>query len=142
MTQHFKQPDRAERLASWEWCRRAKVFATRKSLSSNAVEQSGGPPQRQNRGGTTAPASELFPEWTSGKSRQPATEVRFCTNVKPTKALGLNVPNSLIDRADEVIRYFAQVWIWIVGTIIMAIGVALVHTGHAGGDPIAREHAH
>jgi uncharacterized membrane protein YczE len=32
---------------------------------------------------------------------------------------------------------FAQVWIWIVGTIIMAIGVALVHTGHAGGDPIA-----
>ena len=30
-----------------------------------------------------------------------------------------------------------QVWIWIVGTIIMAIGVALVHTGHAGADPIA-----
>ncbi len=30
-----------------------------------------------------------------------------------------------------------QVWIWILGTIIMAIGVALVHTGHAGADPIA-----
>lgn len=32
---------------------------------------------------------------------------------------------------------FAQVWIWIVGTIIMAIGVTLVHTGHKGGDPLA-----
>lgn len=32
---------------------------------------------------------------------------------------------------------FAQVWIWIVGTIVLATGVALVHTGHAGGDPIA-----
>jgi len=31
----------------------------------------------------------------------------------------------------------AQVWIWIVGTIIMAVGVAMVHTGHVGGDPIA-----
>jgi drug/metabolite transporter (DMT)-like permease len=30
-----------------------------------------------------------------------------------------------------------QVWIWIAGTIILAIGVAFVHTGHAGGDPIA-----
>jgi len=30
-----------------------------------------------------------------------------------------------------------QVWVWIVGTIVLAIGVALVHTGHAGGDPIA-----
>jgi uncharacterized protein YhhL (DUF1145 family) len=30
-----------------------------------------------------------------------------------------------------------QVCLWIVGTIIMAIGVAMVHTGHVGGDPIA-----
>jgi peptidoglycan/LPS O-acetylase OafA/YrhL len=30
-----------------------------------------------------------------------------------------------------------QVSIWIVGTIIMAIGVGLVHTGHEAGDPIA-----
>jgi peptidoglycan/LPS O-acetylase OafA/YrhL len=30
-----------------------------------------------------------------------------------------------------------QVWVWIVGTIILAIGVALVHTGHTVGDPIA-----
>lgn len=31
----------------------------------------------------------------------------------------------------------AQVWIWIIGTIVLAIGVAMVHTGHPGGDPIA-----
>jgi peptidoglycan/LPS O-acetylase OafA/YrhL len=30
-----------------------------------------------------------------------------------------------------------QVCIWIIGTIIMTIGVAFVHTGRAGGDPIA-----
>lgn len=30
-----------------------------------------------------------------------------------------------------------QIWGWIVGTIVLAIGVALVHTGHASGDPIA-----
>jgi cbb3-type cytochrome oxidase subunit 1 len=30
-----------------------------------------------------------------------------------------------------------QVWIWIVGTVILSIGVALVHTGHGIGDPIA-----
>jgi hypothetical protein len=30
-----------------------------------------------------------------------------------------------------------QVWGWIVGTVILAIGVALVHTGHVIGDPIA-----
>ena len=30
-----------------------------------------------------------------------------------------------------------QVWIWIAGTIIMTIGVALVHSGHEIGDPIA-----
>lgn len=31
----------------------------------------------------------------------------------------------------------AQIWIWIVGTIILTIGVGLVHTGHPIGDPIA-----
>jgi hypothetical protein len=30
-----------------------------------------------------------------------------------------------------------QVWIWIFGTIILTIGVGLVHSGHAVGDPIA-----
>ena len=30
-----------------------------------------------------------------------------------------------------------QVWVWIAGTVVMAVGVALTHTGHAGGDPIA-----
>jgi hypothetical protein len=30
-----------------------------------------------------------------------------------------------------------QVGVWIVGTIVMAIGVGLVHTGHEIGDPIA-----
>jgi predicted cobalt transporter CbtA len=30
-----------------------------------------------------------------------------------------------------------QVWIWIASTIVTAIGVGLVHTGHAAGDPIA-----
>jgi hypothetical protein len=30
-----------------------------------------------------------------------------------------------------------QVWIWIAGTVILTIGVGLVHTGHAIGDPIA-----
>jgi hypothetical protein len=31
----------------------------------------------------------------------------------------------------------AQVWIWIVSTVVLTIGVGLVHTGHAIGDPIA-----
>lgn len=30
-----------------------------------------------------------------------------------------------------------QVYIWIAGTIILTAGVALVHTGHEIGDPIA-----
>lgn len=30
-----------------------------------------------------------------------------------------------------------QVAIWSAGTIVMAIGVGLVHTGHEAGDPIA-----
>lgn len=34
-------------------------------------------------------------------------------------------------------RAGVQVWVWIAGTIVLAIGVGLVHTGHAIGDPIA-----
>src|SRR5581483_9144160 len=30
-----------------------------------------------------------------------------------------------------------QVWGWIVATAILTVGVGLVHTGHATGDPIA-----
>jgi peptidoglycan/LPS O-acetylase OafA/YrhL len=30
-----------------------------------------------------------------------------------------------------------QVGIWLIGTIVLTIGVALVHTGHQTGDPIA-----
>jgi hypothetical protein len=30
-----------------------------------------------------------------------------------------------------------QVWIWIVGTVVLTVGVALVHSGHLIGDPIA-----
>src|SRR6516225_6598220 len=29
-----------------------------------------------------------------------------------------------------------QVWIWIIGTIIMAIGITLIQTGHTVGEPI------
>ena len=30
-----------------------------------------------------------------------------------------------------------QVWIWIVSTVTLTIGVALVHLGRAAGDPLA-----
>lgn len=30
-----------------------------------------------------------------------------------------------------------QVWIWIAGTVVLTIGVGLVHTGHSSGDQIA-----
>jgi hypothetical protein len=30
-----------------------------------------------------------------------------------------------------------QVWIWIASTVILTVGVGLVYTGHAIGDPIA-----
>jgi hypothetical protein len=30
-----------------------------------------------------------------------------------------------------------QVWAWIIGTIILVVGVGLVHTGHAVGEPMA-----
>ena len=32
---------------------------------------------------------------------------------------------------------FVQIWIWIIGTIVLTIGVGLVHSGHPVGDPIA-----
>jgi hypothetical protein len=31
----------------------------------------------------------------------------------------------------------AQIWVWIIGTIILTVGVGLADTGHAVGDPIA-----
>jgi len=31
----------------------------------------------------------------------------------------------------------AQIWVWIVGTVIQAIGVGLVHTGTPQGEPAA-----
>jgi hypothetical protein len=31
----------------------------------------------------------------------------------------------------------AQIWIWIIGTIVLTIGVAMVHSGNSAGDPIA-----
>lgn len=30
-----------------------------------------------------------------------------------------------------------QVWIWIVGTAILGVGVGMVHTGHPNAEPIA-----
>ncbi len=39
-----------------------------------------------------------------------------------------------IDRSGSA---FLQVWIWIVATVILTIGVGLVHSGHQIGDPIA-----
>jgi len=30
-----------------------------------------------------------------------------------------------------------QVWLWLVGTIVQAIGVGLVHTGTESGEPLA-----
>jgi hypothetical protein len=30
-----------------------------------------------------------------------------------------------------------QVWVWILGTVILVSGVGLVQTGHAIGDPVA-----
>jgi peptidoglycan/LPS O-acetylase OafA/YrhL len=39
-----------------------------------------------------------------------------------------------IDRSRTAL---VQVWVWILTTIILTIGVGLVHTGHPIGDPIA-----
>jgi uncharacterized membrane protein YczE len=38
---------------------------------------------------------------------------------------------------DQSRAALVQVWIWVAGTIVLAIGVALAHTGHEAGDPIA-----
>jgi len=39
-----------------------------------------------------------------------------------------------IDRSRTAL---VQVWVWIVATVVLSIGVALVHTGHETGDLIA-----
>lgn len=31
----------------------------------------------------------------------------------------------------------AQVWVWIVATLVLSVGVALIHSGYPQGDPIA-----
>jgi peptidoglycan/LPS O-acetylase OafA/YrhL len=36
------------------------------------------------------------------------------------------------DRAARI-----QIWVWIVATAILDVGVGMVHTGHPNGDPIA-----
>jgi len=38
---------------------------------------------------------------------------------------------------EGAISAIVQVWVWIVGTIILSIGVALAYTGHVVGDPVA-----
>ena len=34
-------------------------------------------------------------------------------------------------------RAHVQVWSWLVGTVVMVIGVGLVHTGRMAGEPLA-----
>jgi len=34
-------------------------------------------------------------------------------------------------------RAHVQVWSWLAGTVVMAIGVAMIHTGNARGEPLA-----
>jgi hypothetical protein len=38
---------------------------------------------------------------------------------------------------DRTRAALVQIWVWIAATVVMAVGIALAHTGHAGGDPIA-----
>jgi hypothetical protein len=38
---------------------------------------------------------------------------------------------------DRMRLALVQVWVWIIATIILTVGVALVHSGRAAGDPIA-----
>jgi hypothetical protein len=40
-------------------------------------------------------------------------------------------------RTDNERTALVQVAIWVIGTVILTIGVGLVHTGHPVGDPIA-----
>jgi hypothetical protein len=53
--------------------------------------------------------------------------------------LGVAVPDRhLLHPALERARSaHLQVWSWLVGTVVMAIGVGLVHTGTAAGEPLA-----
>jgi drug/metabolite transporter (DMT)-like permease len=34
-------------------------------------------------------------------------------------------------------RAHVQVWSWLVGTVVMAVGVAMIHTGNMSGEPLA-----
>jgi len=38
---------------------------------------------------------------------------------------------------DRTRAALVQVWVWIVATVVMAIGVGLVHSGRPAGDPLA-----
>lgn len=38
---------------------------------------------------------------------------------------------------DKAVMARAQVWIWIVGTTILTIGVGMIHTGRPSGEPFA-----
>jgi hypothetical protein len=38
---------------------------------------------------------------------------------------------------DDARAAIVQVWVWIIGTAIIAVGVGLATTGHAGAEPIA-----
>jgi peptidoglycan/LPS O-acetylase OafA/YrhL len=42
--------------------------------------------------------------------------------------------NPALDRSRAAL---VQVGIWSLGTVVMAVGVGLVHTGHESGDPVA-----
>ena len=42
--------------------------------------------------------------------------------------------NPALDRSKAAL---VQVGIWSLGTVVMGVGVGLVHTGHEAGDPIA-----
>ncbi len=39
-----------------------------------------------------------------------------------------------LDRARTAL---VQVWAWIAGTVVMTVGIALLHTGNAAGEPFA-----
>lgn len=47
---------------------------------------------------------------------------------------GIYYRNPALERGKPTL---VQVWSWIVGTAIMAVGVGLVHTGRDSGEPLA-----
>ena len=61
----------------------------------------------------------------------------------PSQSLGLGlvilfgIYYRLHPALDQSRTAMTQVWVWIAATIVLAIGVGLVHTGHENGDPIA-----